>query len=169
MVSPIPPCARVGKEQDIRLRSHTYTQSDLPTHMSLRCAPNAQLHARAHDREICTHECARSLVAFTNTHTQSLSFFCTIRSPRDAAGKHARSVLGEFDGPFFSLSFFQTISHSPAFASDGQSSPHRPRLVDSRRTCPPQCPTPHANSFVIGTAVTNTHATTSDRHGAMVD
>jgi len=149
MVSPIPPCARVGKEQDIRLRSHTYTQSDLPTHMSLRCAPNAQLHARAHDRDICTHECAcsRSLPLLTHTHSLSLSFA--------QSGAHGMQQA--------------TISHSPAFTSDGQSSPHRPRLVDSRRTCPPQCPTPHANSFVIGTAVTNTHATTSDRHGAMVD
>ena len=40
--------------------------------------------------------------------------------------------------------------------------PHRPwlRLVvpNSRSTCPPLSPSPHANSFVIGTAVINTHA-----------
>jgi len=40
---------------------------------------------------------------------------------------------------------------------DGQTSPHRPRLVVSRSTCPPLSPSPHANSFMIGTAVTNTH------------
>ena len=40
---------------------------------------------------------------------------------------------------------------------DGQTSPHRPRLVVSRCTCPPLSPSPHANSFVIGPAVLNTH------------
>jgi len=40
---------------------------------------------------------------------------------------------------------------------DGQTSPHGPRLVVSRITCPPPSPAPHANSFIIGTAVINTH------------
>jgi hypothetical protein len=40
---------------------------------------------------------------------------------------------------------------------DGQTGPHRPRLVVSRSTCPPLSPSPHANSFIIGTAVINTH------------
>ena len=40
---------------------------------------------------------------------------------------------------------------------DGQTSPHRPRLVVSRSTCPPLSPSPHANSFIRGTAVINTH------------
>jgi hypothetical protein len=40
------------------------------------------------------------------------------------------------------------------------SSPHRPRLVVSRSTCPPLSPFPYANSFVIGPAVINTHTTT---------
>jgi hypothetical protein len=46
---------------------------------------------------------------------------------------------------------------------DGQPSPHRTRLVVSRITCPPISPPPHANSFVLGPAVINTHmrATTS--------
>jgi hypothetical protein len=39
---------------------------------------------------------------------------------------------------------------------DGQTSPQRPRLVVSRSTCPPISPSPHANSFIIGTAVINT-------------
>jgi hypothetical protein len=34
---------------------------------------------------------------------------------------------------------------------DGQTSPHRSRLVVSHSTCPPLSPSPHANSFVIGT------------------
>ena len=37
------------------------------------------------------------------------------------------------------------------------SHPHRPRLVVSRSTCAPLSSSPHSNSFVIGTAVTNTH------------
>ena len=41
---------------------------------------------------------------------------------------------------------------------DGQTSSHRPRLVVSRSTCPPFPPSPLANSFVIGTAVINTHS-----------
>jgi hypothetical protein len=36
-------------------------------------------------------------------------------------------------------------------------SPHRPRLVVSRSTCPPISPPPHVNSFVLGPAVINTH------------
>ena len=79
---------------------------------------------------------------------------------------------------FFSPSFFHTISLSPAFPTrarththtmmiripissnlvrEGQTSPHRLRLVVSRSACPPLSPSPHANSFVIGTAVANTH------------
>jgi hypothetical protein len=40
---------------------------------------------------------------------------------------------------------------------DGKTSPHRPRLVVSRSTCPPISPPTHANSFVLGPAVINTH------------
>jgi hypothetical protein len=52
-----------------------------------------------------------------------------------------------------------TQSHSPprSLVRDGQTSPHRPRLVVSRSTCPPLSPSPHANRFVLGTAVINTH------------
>jgi hypothetical protein len=42
---------------------------------------------------------------------------------------------------------------------DGQTSSHWPRLVVSRSTCPPLSTPPFpANSFVIGTAVINTHS-----------
>jgi len=37
----------------------------------------------------------------------------------------------------------------------GEPSPHRPRLVVSRSTCPPRSSSPHAHSFVLGTAVIN--------------
>jgi len=38
---------------------------------------------------------------------------------------------------------------------DGQTSPHKQRLVVSHSTRPPLSSSPHANSFVIGTAVIN--------------
>jgi hypothetical protein len=47
---------------------------------------------------------------------------------------------------------------SRAPVCDGQTSPHRPRIVVSRSTCPPLSPSPLANSFVIGTTVLNTHS-----------
>jgi hypothetical protein len=53
-------------------------------------------------------------------------------------------------------SFTQSPSPPRSLVRDGQTSPHRPRLVVSRSTCPPLSPSPHANSFVIGTAVINT-------------
>ena len=37
----------------------------------------------------------------------------------------------------------------------GQPSPHKPRLVVSHSTCPPLSSSPHAHSFVLGTAVIN--------------
>jgi len=40
-------------------------------------------------------------------------------------------------------------------SSTGQPSPHKPRLVVSHSTCPPLSSSPHAYSFVLGTAVIN--------------
>jgi hypothetical protein len=51
----------------------------------------------------------------------------------------------------------QGSSTGPRVQRDGQTSPRRPRLVVSRSTCPPLSPSPHGKSFVIGTAVINTH------------
>ena len=42
---------------------------------------------------------------------------------------------------------------------DGQTSPHRPRLVVSRSTCPPLFPPHPREHLCIGTAVINTHGT----------
>ena len=50
--------------------------------------------------------------------------------------------------PFFTPSPYPQRS----LVRDGQTRQHRPWLVVSRRTCPPLSPSPHANSFVIGTA-----------------
>ena len=54
-------------------------------------------------------------------------------------------------------SFTQSPYPPRSLVRDGQTSPHRPRLVVSRSTRPPLSPSPHANSFVIGTAVNKTH------------
>jgi hypothetical protein len=55
-------------------------------------------------------------------------------------------------------SFTQSPSPPRSLVRDGQPSPHRPRLVVARSTCPPiSPPPPHANSFVLGPAVINTH------------
>ncbi len=35
----------------------------------------------------------------------------------------------------------------------GQTSPHKPRLVASHSTCSPRSSSPHAHSFVVGTAI----------------
>jgi hypothetical protein len=67
----------------------------------------------------------------------------------------ARSLLRSPSPP--PPSFTQSPSPPRSLVRDGQTSPHRSRLVVSRSTCPPLPPSPHANSFIIGTAVTNTH------------
>jgi hypothetical protein len=59
-------------------------------------------------------------------------------------------------------SFTQSPFPPRSLVRDGQTSPHRPRIVISRSTCPPLSPFPHANSFIIGTAVINT--TTNKRN-----
>ena len=56
------------------------------------------------------------------------------------------------------LSHKLTISLSQrSLVGDWQTSSYRPRLVVSGSTCPPSPPPPLASSFVIGTAVINTH------------
>jgi hypothetical protein len=54
-------------------------------------------------------------------------------------------------------SFTQSPSPPRSLVRDGQTSPHRPRLVVSRSICPPLSPSPLANSFMTGTTVINTH------------
>jgi hypothetical protein len=53
--------------------------------------------------------------------------------------------------------FTQPPSPPRSLVRDGQTSLHRPRLVVSHSTCPPLSPSPHAHSFLTGTAVINTH------------
>ena len=49
--------------------------------------------------------------------------------------------------------FTQYPSPSCSLVRDGQTHPHRPRLVVSHSTCPPPSSSPHAHSFVLGPAV----------------
>jgi hypothetical protein len=83
----------------------------------------------------------------------TLEFWVRFPNERNQ-GKQAHPVL-KYRVLHGSHSFFHTISLSPAFTSvrDGQTSPHRPRLVVSRSTCPPLSSPPHSNSFVIGPTV----------------
>ena len=56
--------------------------------------------------------------------------------------------------------FTQSPYPPRSLVRDGQTHPHRPRLVVSHSTCPPLSSSPHAHSFVIGPAVikhTHTH------------
>ena len=49
---------------------------------------------------------------------------------------------------------FTHYSFSPrSLVCGGQTSPHKPRLVVSHSTCSPRSSSPHAHSFVLGTAV----------------
>jgi hypothetical protein len=54
--------------------------------------------------------------------------------------------------------FTQSPFPHRSLVCDGQTSPHRPRLVVSRCTClPPLSPSPQANNFLTGTVVINTY------------
>ena len=53
-------------------------------------------------------------------------------------------------------SYPQSPSPPRSLVRDGQTSPHRPRVVVTRLSWH-ITPSPHANSFLIGTAVINTH------------
>jgi hypothetical protein len=69
---------------------------------------------------------------------------------------HSLSRSPSSPPPFFT----QSPSPPRSLVRDGQTSPHRPRLVVARSTCPPLSPSPHANTFIIGTAVINAHTAT---------
>ena len=57
--------------------------------------------------------------------------------------RSARSItIGNNQSISFFCVFCFTHTLTPAFTSDGQTSPHRPRLVVSRSTCPPLFPPP---------------------------
>jgi len=130
-----------------------------------RYCSNKQQHKQ---QQLCTRSCS-------NKHTQHTH---TIHSPtvppsphpreqlynRYCSNKHPPTRVYSFCARSLSRSrsppppsFTQYPSPPRSLKRDGQTSPHRPRLVVSRSTCPPLSPSPHANSFIIGTAVINTH------------
>jgi len=53
--------------------------------------------------------------------------------------------------------FTQYPSPWRSLVCDGQTSPHKPRLVVPHSTCPSLSPSPPAHSFIIGPPVINTH------------
>jgi len=65
------------------------------------------------------------------------------------------AVVSIMSGPSFHTKS-QRVSLSLAF-TDGQTSPHKPRLVVPHSTCPSLSPSPPAHSLIIGPAVINTH------------
>jgi hypothetical protein len=93
-------------------------------------------------------------------HTVSLwtpvLFICSNRTHWAAAPVHRRGSLSRSPSSS-SPSFTQSPSPPRSLVRDGQISPHRPWLVDSHSTCPLLSPSPHANNFVIRTAVVKTH------------
>ena len=58
-----------------------------------------------------------------------------------------------------STPFTQYPSPSRSLVRDGQTSPHKPRLVVPNSTCPSLSPSPPAHSFITGPAVIHTHTT----------
>ena len=74
----------------------------------------------------------------------------------EGCGIVAAPVHAPSRAPFL-LPFLLSHNLPRSLVRDGQTSPHRLRLVVSRSTCPPLSPSPHSNSFIIGTAVINTH------------
>ena len=52
---------------------------------------------------------------------------------------------------------------------DGQTSPHKPRLVVPHSTCPSLSPSPPAHSFIIGPAVINTHSNKTYKLGQSIN
>ena len=64
---------------------------------------------------------------------------------------------------------FTQYSFSSRSLVCGGPSPHKPRLVVSHSTCSPRSSSPHAHSFVLGTAVINTHRYCSNKYTLVRD
>ncbi len=92
--------------------------------------------------------CGMMTYHFLSFHTTSnvvhTDFFCFI--PHDHTLQYLFHTI---------LLLFHTMVkfHTVGTICDGQTHPHRPRLVVSHSTCPPLSSSPHAHSFVIGPAV----------------
>ena len=103
--------------------------------------------------------CVECAPASPYTHSSSTHRFPDERTPIEATPLSATSAelglglglgLG-LDSPSHSSSHALPFFSPPSF----QPSPHKPRLVVSHSTCPPLSSSPHAHSFILGTAVIN--------------
>jgi hypothetical protein len=64
-----------------------------------------------------------------------------------------REEPGKTGAPCVKVPGSSRVPPPRSLVRDGQTHPHRPRLVVSHSTCPPLSSFPHAHSFVIGPAV----------------
>jgi hypothetical protein len=110
------------------------------------------------------HAVATQPIGLVPEQTRGISFKVGLTAAKAAALRINLSIQGCANARSLSRSpsypppsFTQSPFSPRSLVRDGQTSPHRPRLVVSRSTCPPLSPSPHANNIVIGTAVINTH------------
>jgi len=80
---------------------------------------------------------------------------CGVVAPTMHAPSRAPLLLPLLQSHSVTHSFTQSPFPPRSLVREGQTSPHRPRLVVSHSTCPPLSPSPHANSVMLGTAVIN--------------
>ncbi len=97
----------------------------------------------------------------------SFGFDSQTRGTRENRAPPCVRVPGSSRVPAPPPPFTQSPYPPRSLVRDGQTHPHRPRLVVSHSTCPPLSSSPHAHSFVIGPAVikhthTHTHTCTSE-------
>jgi hypothetical protein len=75
-------------------------------------------------------------------------------------------LLSRFSSHALPFSWPPSFTHYPfpphSLVCGGQTSPHKPRLVVSHSTYPPLSSSPHAHSFVLGTAVSNNNSEWDD-------
>ena len=106
---------------------------------------HALAHARAH---------AQNQTLTVQVSVQKWSCTVTCLSRMSAPGSNSSRFAMAWPWRIFEPQTDCRTRQRPwTLVRDGQTSPHRPRLVVSRSTCPPPSSPPHANSFVIGPAV----------------
>jgi len=132
-------CARGSRAPRVFARTHTHPRTETPA---------AGAHAAGAAALPPPPACPALILPLPSSTSASTLFLSRPVLPRQLW-----RVVGWISTP----SFTQSPSPPRSLVRDGQTSPHRPRLVVSRSTCPPISPPPHANSFVLGPAVTNTH------------
>jgi hypothetical protein len=87
----------------------------------------------------------------------------TLPRPIPSQRRLTQQLTKEWNGPSTRPSASPTQTRvlrnsASSLVCGGQPSPHKPRLIVSHSTCPPLSSSPHAHSFVLGTAVINNNA-----------